>query len=787
MQRKQYFRQLLGGACAVAMLFVFVSCNAEQKKAPNSSVQSVETSKTGDAASSLTQASEEEQESSGATQTGMTTMETSKSKKTNTTNGKTGAVTSGSQQAATTTPLVSYDCPAVMQTKYPTDDVVVADYVVTDMDFGADSTGVKDSTDAIQMALYRCSLNGGGTVWMPAGKYRITSSIIIPAFVTLRGDWQDPDTGNSYGTIILADVESTYADDATGLFYIGGSAGVMGLTVYYPNQSIDDIKPYPYTFYVKGQGDGYMLQSIVNCTVINGYKGIGACVGESTAHEMMTVENFKGTFLAHGAAAYNQADVGTWKNVTISNKYWANAGAGLKRADSRKLDAYTRKNAIGLILGDLEWTEFGNVKVDNCRIGIHIVKGKRIEFAGSLYDVDIRSCDYGIRIDSMDTRWGMVLARSSITASVTAIHNGTEGQVRMTDVKASGTVGQVLADTTGLSGVKAEYSRTPAKPTAKLYVVEMSETDKTGIKDVSKTIQAALDKAKTGGGIVYLPAGMYRVDKPLTVPDGVELRGAGSVAQREQGGNSSGTLLLAYYGKTDNDTSADTATALVTLNGKNAGVRNVRFIYPNAVENSSKGKAYPYSYTIRGKGAGVYAVNVAIAGGYNGIDFRGCDQHYIKKFVGCCFHNTMHVGGSGGMIEGCLQNGTAVCRMGVLFDDFNPVSESSELFDQVFNKITRVQTTYIRISNAKGQSVLNTFAYGVKTLVSAADSTDTVLVNVGADNLGGEMLNISKGNLTAVNMMRWNGSSYINKDGRLRLYNRLTINGKTEDQTASEN
>ena len=784
MKLGRHFRQLFGGICAVSMLYVLVSCSPEQGKVKNSSIQPVATSETEGATSSSMQTYGESTstlESSDATQTGMTSM----GGKTNITNGKT-TVTGGSQQQ-TTSPPVNYDCPAIIQTKYPTDDVVVADYVVTDAEFGADSTGVKDSTDAIQMAVYRCSLNGGGTVWMPAGKYRITASIDIPAFVTLRGDWQDPDTGNSYGTIILADVESTYKDDSTGLFYIGGSAGVMGLTVYYPNQSVESVKPYPYTFYVKGQGDGYMLQSIVNCTVINGYKGIGACVGESNAHEMMTVENFKGTFLAHGAAAYNQADVGTWKNVTISNTYWANAGAGLKAADSKKLNAYTRKNTVGLILGDLEWTEFGNVKIDNCTTGIHIVKGKRIEFAGSLCDVDIKECDYGIRIDSMDTRWGMVLARSSISASVTAIHNGTEGQVRMTDVKASSTVGRVLTDSASLSGTKIAYNRAPVKPAARLYVVEMTESDKTGMKDVSKTIQAAMDKVKNGGGIVYLPAGMYRLNNPLTVPAGVELRGAGSVAQREQGGNSSGTLILAYYGKTSSNTSADTATALVTLTGKNAGIRNVRFVYPNAVERSSKGNADPYSYTIRGKGTGVYAVNVGIAGGYNGIDFRGCDQHYIKKFVGCCYHDSMHVGGSGGMIEGCLQNGTAVCRMGVLFDAFNPVSESSELFEQVFNKITRVQTTYIRISHAKGQSVLNTFAYGVKTLVTAEDSTDTVLVNIGADNLGGEMLNVTRGSLTAVNMMRWNGSSYINKDGRLRLYNRLTINAKTEDQTVSEN
>lgn len=676
--------------------------------------------------------------------------------------------------------------PCIVNTAYPTSDIVVADNIVTNSDFGADKTGVKDSTAAIQKALRHCEMKGGGTVWMPAGTYRITSSITIPAFVTLRGDWQDPDKGNSYGTIILADINSTYKDDTSGLFYIGGSGGAMGLTVYYPNQDIGNVKPYPFTFYVRGQGDGYMLQSIVDCTVINGYKGIGACVGESNAHEMMTVENFKGTFLACGAEAYNQADVGTWKNVKISNKYWAGAGAGLKAANRSKLDAYTRANTTGLKLGDLEWTEFANVDIEDCSVGIHVVKGKRIEFAGSIYGAYVRNCDYGIKIDSMDTRWGMVLAASSIAGSKHAIQNNTGGQVRATDVKTTGAVsGSVLTDNSSLESVNLSYNVSAPKPRAKLYIVKASDTF--GETDESSEIQAVLKKAGNGGGVVYLPAGQYRLDNPIAVPAGVELRGAGSSAQREQSGSSKGTLIYAYYGKTSSESAADTKTALVTLNGKNAGVRCVRFVYPEAVTESGGGTFSPYAYTIRGNGAGVYAVNTAITGGYNGIDFRGCDNHLIKKFVGCCFHDSMHVGGSGGLIEGCLQNGNAITRSGVPQSIMARINEANDLFPQIFNKITRVYTTYIKINAAANQTVLNTFSYGVRSLVKTVNSSGTQLVNIGADNIGAEMLYASGGSLTAVNMMRWNGSSYINQGCRMRLYNRLTINQKSETAAVAEN
>ena len=698
--------------------------------------------------------------------------------------GSTFASTPITKDGSSATPsTMDITTPYIVETVYPTEDVVVADYIVTNSDFGADNTGVNDSTKAIQKALYRCSLNGGGTVWMPVGTYRITGSITIPAFVTLRGDWQDPDQGNKYGTIILADVPSTTASNNTGLFYIGGSAGAMGLTVYYPSQNVNAVQPYPYTFYVKGQGDGYMLQSIVNCTVINGYKGIGACVGESNAHEMMTVENFKGTFLSCGATAYNQADVGTWKNVTISNAYWANAGAGLKAADRSALDAYTTRNTTGLVLGDLEWTEFANLSISDCYIGVNIVKGKRIEFAGSMYGVKINGCSYGIKIDSMDNRWGMVLASSSVQGSVAAVQNNTSGQVRMTDVSTSGTVsGKVLTDTSSLSSVSFPTNSAAPKPKKTLYVVSIKDTQ--GVTDVSKAVQAVLDMAgQSGGGIVYLPAGKYRLDNPLAVPAGVELRGAGSVAQREQGGDSNGTLLYAYYGLVYSQSEADSSTALITLDGENAGVRDVRFVYPEAVTLSCQGTCHPYSYTIRGKASGVYAVNVAITGGYNGVDFRKCNNHLIKKLVGCCFSNMMHVGGSGGVVEGCLQNGNALCRDGIPDSIMTSVNESTELFPQVFNKLTRVLTTYIQISDASNETIYNTFAYGVKSMVQAVNSADTKLVNIGSDNLGSTMLIANGGSLTAVNAMRYNGSSYSSTNCQLRLYNRLTISQLSEEPT----
>ena len=677
--------------------------------------------------------------------------------------------------AALYTPLPQ--APRIVSTLYPTDDIVIADLVLTEAPYLADNTGLTDCTLVLQQALDDCYNAGGGTVFLPAGRYLVSGPIYIPAFVTLRGDWQDPDAGNSYGTIILADVPSVDAPTPA-LFTVGGSAGAMGLTVYYPHQSLASVKPYPFTFYVAGTHfEDFMLQSIVNCTVINGYRGLGVCVVGGGGHEMMTAENFKGTFLSVGAEAYNQSDVGTWKNISISNQYWAEAGAGLAAADKDTLDTYTKANATGLILGDLEWTEFANLAISGCKTGVHIVKGKRIEFAGSMYGVDIADCVTGLLVESIDERWGMAVARGSIAGSRAAVENNTEGYVKLTDVCLEGEAkgcGKVVKYCADLSGLNIDYHRAPVKPAPRLFVVR---ADKNRESDISTALQQALDEAGgAGGGVVYLPPGRYLLQRPVSVPAGVELRGSGSVATREQVLTSRGTLIYADWGKAADDAAADTGQALVTLAGANAGLRSLRFVYPNNIFTDG---VKPWNYTVRGAASGVYAIFVCFTGSWNGVDFRGCDGHFIKKMVGVCYNNTMAVGGRNGMAEGCLQNANIAFRNDFRIDGW-PVGED-KLFDTLINPITRQMSKIIIAENAENQTVLNTFAYGAKHYLVSRDSS-LRLVNIGADNLleDSPMLVTQGGSVLAVNMMRYNGVSYQNCGTALTLYNRMTIGLKYE-------
>ncbi len=620
----------------------------------------------------------------------------------------------------------------IIDTVYPTEDIVIADIIVTDSPYGADPSGVSDSTKAIQKAIDDCAANGGGTVWLPVGRYRVTGSIYIRQFVTLRGDYQDPDAGADYGTVIIADVESSDAM-TPGLFTVGGSAGAVGLTVWYPEQTLDDVKPYPYTFYVEGNGD-YMLQTIKNCTLINSYRGIGGSSecenGIYQCHEMMTVDNVKGTCLYEGLNSHNSADVDTYKTLYILNKYWVQAGEEYNAPDETALDAYTRANAYGLVLGDLEWPQFADIRVSDMLCGMTFRKGIRYCFSGEFTDLYITDCDYGIYVpkDVIQVRgksWGIGIANGVIEGSEYAIHDIGNAATLLTNVEVKGkikgnNIRQYEADT---SICTPDYDRSYDKPESILYVVN---ADKTGKTDASAAVQAKLNEAAVTGGVVYLPGGVYRFNGPVTVPAGVQLRGSSSVAVRCQSGNSGGTLILSYYGFSEGD------SPLITLGGDGAGLSGLRVDYPlnNPVDDSGRyTKTSPVVYS---ESDDVYVTNCTFTLASCGIKLVGSDNAYFEKVIGCCYESMFSLEGcKNTYIEGCLQNANTLPRNGYAALGIPRFSES-DIFNFVFIPITRIYTDYIKLNNCSDVTIFNSFIYGGKSFLNSTDSS-AVLINVGHD------------------------------------------------------
>lgn len=683
-------------------------------------------------------------------------------------------------------PPGSHPEPFIPDTVFDTEDVPVALIDVTRAPYYADPSGKKDATQAIRDALADAALHGGGTVWMPAGTYRVTGQIQLPPYVTLRGDWADPAFVSGYGTLIALNIPEEDKRD-TGTFLLGGCSGVYGLTVYYPDQSPENVKAYPFTFYTDGRTqDGYLMPSVLNCTVLNGYRGIGATTQdvsdpEETGHENMYVLNFRGTFLECGAECFNESDFGFWDDVKIGKKYWLDAArAGiLPPVDERRLTRYTQKHAAGLILGDLEWVTLSNISVDNCAAGIHTVGGKRdgVEFQGLLYGVTTEKCGTGILVDALYIDNGMVLANSSIAGGV---RNTTKTVVRMFNVRGS-KKGRMREDhdySLDLPVPEADYGY--PKPKAVLYTASL---DTSGRTDVSAGLQALLDEAGTTGGVVYLPGGVYRMDAPVDVPAGVELRGTSPVPCRdlEYGHVCNGATLLSYYlggGPEDR--------ALITLSGKGAGISGLRINYPeNRIHRTRFDRDFfGTSYAVRGAAPEVYIVNSYIIGPAYGVDFTGCDRHFVKNIAACCYKLTLKMGGKGGRVCNCFQN------PGMYFISSTPCVTLPQGNAHIYYEdLARNHGDYLVLDNADGELVYNIAMFGAHDAVTNIDSTDSTVINVGTDYIKGVQTVMRGGSLTVINAMRWSGTSFRHDSGLLRIYNRFEhgysshLNGDTVEET----
>ena len=189
-------------------------------------------------------------------------------------------------------------------------------YFVDCREEGAVGDGLTDDTAVIQSALNKAGLQQGGVVLLPAGYYRIEGNLTIPSGVTLQGIWDSPHhEDQTWGSSLFA---ISGAGQATGtpLITLSPSSAVRGLKIFYPQQDVNNIKPYPYA--IRGSG---MECTVDNVTLVNAYQGIDF----TPAHELHTIRYVRGCVLKQGIIVDNCTDIGRIENVHFNPHYWARA------------------------------------------------------------------------------------------------------------------------------------------------------------------------------------------------------------------------------------------------------------------------------------------------------------------------------------------------------------------------------------------------------------------------------------------------------------------------------
>lgn len=346
-----------------------------------------------------------------------------------------------------------------IKTVYSTKDWVISDFVVTDPMFGAKAEPGFDNRAAFQAAIDAAYESGGGVVYIPAGNYEFHSTQIgiksvrvrqgtsenkkdfnyeyvlrLHPGVQLRGDWAAPESNNGMvlGTILEVRVgknapnydgsvkswwndsqagnalRTTYTSIADRFIEMNAGTGVTNLSIWYPEQNINDVKPYPWTLF-QTQGN---CATIEHVTLVNSYNGFN-----SAPSELHYVLDSYITALNKGIEVHVCTDIGRIENVSISPEYWAKSG--LPGAPTlAELTAYTKANSVGFQMHRSDWEYISYLHISGYKTGIWI--GREPGFADApnaqLYEVHVDNCENGVYVEDVN-QYGILISNSSFGAA----------------------------------------------------------------------------------------------------------------------------------------------------------------------------------------------------------------------------------------------------------------------------------------------------------------------------------------------------------------------------------
>ena len=291
--------------------------------------------------------------------------------------------------------------------QYPTPDAFVYAFNVKEM--GAKGDGITDDTEAFQTALNKLKLINnvatrfGGTVFVPSGKYVIKGNLTIPKGVTLRGEWKKPVKGEPIeGTILMA---YNGRDDAAGtpLITLEPAAGFRDMAIWYPEQTADNIVPYPVSIRMGRNGIfGNNFCNVRNVTLVNSYFGI-EIFDEQTAGCPVFYDIY-GTPLSVGIEFDNIADVGRIDRVDFSPAYWSGSGLEGSPQIGGPHEQWIYENGTGIMMRRNDWSYTCYVSIEGYHTGFNAAPSTASPGSfpnGHNYELSFKNCKNAVKIDAI--------------------------------------------------------------------------------------------------------------------------------------------------------------------------------------------------------------------------------------------------------------------------------------------------------------------------------------------------------------------------------------------------
>jgi len=625
--------------------------------------------------------------------------------------------------------------------RFPTDDVIVAFCSVTDPQYKLPADPAKsDCTPAIQGALDDASAAGGGTVFLPEGKYRLEGMLTIPSNAFLRGRWSPigPDRP-AQGTILMVHNQ----EHEQSVLIKGSGCGVRDLTFWHPEQQITDstdsnsLAESPLV--IRGQAS---VVTIENINLINPGRGIDLSQASTCC-----LRGIYGSPIHVGLSADRSFAVSRYDSIHFSPDYWTWSKLPGSPPEGGAHAAYMRQHGTGLHIYEMDGFYAGFSTISGYQKGLHFERGVSGDDAsGELSYFTVTDCDTALHVDDAK---GFRIVGSTLQGSEYGIwgKDRTHYKMHTTNIeggKRSISIKNGVAELVNCT-VKGEkeilgrrtvyrehqyeqklppfqntYDRTRKPAKSDLFNVQ----DYGAVGDRKADDTAALKKAieaasANGGGIVLVPDGEYRITAALNLGDGVELRG--NSGGRHVLGNKPkeqlGSALFIETGEGD-----ENGTPFLTL-GDGSGLRGIGFYYPN--QDYKNFKKYPWM--VRANGEGNYVIDCSASNPWQGLELNG-DHHLVEySFIGGlrATYRANHC--SGGRIQNCH------IKPDFWRDAWLPGSPKTSALEEFKFRVNEAFEP-IYLNGCDDYVVMSIFNHASHTLMTIDDSSGQALM------VGGEQL-----------------------------------------------
>lgn len=139
-----------------------------------------------------------------------------------------------------------------------------------------------------------------------------------------------------------------------------------------------------------------------------------------------------------------------------------------------------------------------------------------------------------------------------------------------------------------------------------------------GVSNAQPGIQAAINAAiSNGGGIVWIPPGVYKLNSGLTITDQITLCGAGWTTPHTLPPPNNSTGNGSWF------SISSTSFTPITITGFGVVVRDLAFVHQQATSISSNWIPVDYPYAIEANGQDILLENIFLRNATRGIVIRG--------------------------------------------------------------------------------------------------------------------------------------------------------------------